>query len=70
MSEEFEGQTKPGAEKVPPGSGETGGEPRRALPATTGRSASRWLGDWVIRTLDVVDIMADATREAVLKKRF
>lgn len=69
MSEEFEGQPDGGANAPPPSGSESSSEPRRALPARTGRSPQRWLGDWVERTLDVVDIMADATRETILRKK-
>lgn len=68
MSEELERKTEAGAPGDSGTGGEGGGEPRRALPAKTGRSPARWLGDWMTRTLDVVDIMADATRETLLKK--
>ena len=57
MSEETQGQTPPAA-----------GAPR-ALPATTGGRPSGLLGDWVARVLDIVEMMADATREALLRGR-
>lgn len=63
MSEESQGPSS-----APDSGGEriTGEAPRR-LPARTGRRLA--LGDWVARTLDIVEMMADATREALLKKR-
>ena len=59
MSEESERPTQPDAD---PG--------RRALPAKTGGSARGGrLGEWVARTLDIVEMMADATRDALIRKR-
>ena len=82
MSEEFERQTQPGGEMDPPRDPPTavgadtapegesgGGGARKALPATTGGKRHRLLGDWVARTLDVVEMMADATRETLLGGR-
>lgn len=43
--------------------------PQRALPATTGRRRAGQLGEWVGRTLDIVEMMADATRETLLKRK-
>lgn len=42
--------------------------PPRALPATTGRRRAGQLGEWIGRALDIVEMMADATRETLLKK--
>lgn len=69
MSEDSEGRADPEPPKDSQAGAEGAGEPRRALPARTGRSTPRWLGDWVDRTLDVVEMMADATRDAVLRGR-
>lgn len=43
--------------------------PQRALPATTGRRRGGQLGEWVGRALDIVEMMADAMRETLLRKR-
>lgn len=69
MSEESDRQPDAETPTDPQARAEGASEPRRALPAKTGRSAPRWFGDWVERTLDVVDMMADATRETLLKKK-
>jgi hypothetical protein len=42
-------------------------EPPRALPARTGRRPAGVLGDWAARALDIVEMMADATRDALLR---
>jgi hypothetical protein len=60
MSEESQSQTPPP------------GEAPRALPARTGSGRALLSGDWAARILDIVEMMADATREALLgglKKR-
>lgn len=41
----------------------------RALPARTGGSRALLSGDWIVRLLDIVEMMADATREALLGGR-
>ena len=43
------------------------GEPPRALPAKTGARHAGLLGDWAARALDIVEMMADATRDALLR---
>ncbi|MGH7636705.1 MAG: hypothetical protein ACREOK_03555 [Gemmatimonadaceae bacterium] len=60
MSEQPDGQDTP---KQPEST------PQRALPARTGRRRGGRLGEWVGRTLDIVEMMADATRETLLRKR-
>lgn len=57
MSEEPKGQTP-----LP-------GDAPRKLPAWTGGRPAGWLGDWVTRVLDIVEMMADATRDALLGGR-
>jgi hypothetical protein len=51
----------------PQGSSPPPGDPQRALPATTGRRPAGVLGDWAARALDIVEMMADATRDALLR---
>lgn len=55
MSEEPQGQTPPA------------GEAPRALPAKTGGRSAGLLGGWAVRVLDIVEMMADATRDALLR---
>jgi hypothetical protein len=43
------------------------GDAPRALPATTGGRRPGLLGDWAGRVLDIVEMMADATRDALLR---
>jgi len=43
------------------------GDAPRALPATTGGRRPGLLGDWAARVLDIVEMMADATRDALLR---
>jgi hypothetical protein len=57
MSEESQGQT-PAPGDVP-----------RALPARTGGRLPALRGDWIARVLDIVEMMADATRDALLGGR-
>ena len=55
MSEQPEGLTPPP------------GDAPRALPATTGGRRAGLLGGWATRVLDIVEMMADATRDALLR---
>ena len=57
MSEEFERETKPES-----GSGD-GEDARKLLPAKTSGGAPNWFAEWVARVLDIVEMMADATRD-------
>ena len=77
MSEEFERSTQPSGEMDPPskdpptavGTDEVpdgGGGPRRALPARTSGRRPGWLAEWLTRTLDTVDMLADRARETLL----